>query len=127
MKYLLDTCVFLWFLEQDARLSPDARAILADENNTLGISIISFWEMAIKASIGKLVLPASLSEMAVTASAEAIDIIPITVATTEVLMTLPFHHTDPFDRSIIATSVEGGWTIVTPDALYDGYVIKRLW
>jgi len=83
--------------------------------------------MAIKSSIGKLALPASLSDMQNAASVEAIEIVPVTVATTEVLMTLPFHHTDPFDRSIIATAIDGGWIILTPDSLYDGYAVKRLW
>jgi len=127
LKYLLDTCVFLWFVEGNPRLSADARAILSDDDNVLGVSIITFWEMAIKSSIGKLALPASLSDMQNAASVEAIEIVPVTVATTEVLMTLPFHHTDPFDRSIIATAIDGGWIILTPDSLYDGYAVKRLW
>ena len=127
MKYLLDTCAFLWFVEDNPRLSVDARAIMADDDNELGVSIITFWEMAIKSSLGKLSLPASLREMENVASIEAIEIVPITVTTTEVLMALPFHHTDPFDRSIIAMAIHGGWTILTPDALYDGYAVKRLW
>jgi PIN domain nuclease of toxin-antitoxin system len=57
MKFLLDTHAFLWFILDDAQLSSRARALIVDEQNDIFLSPASYWELAIKISIGKYQLP----------------------------------------------------------------------
>jgi PIN domain nuclease of toxin-antitoxin system len=53
---LLDTHAILWFLWDDERLSPRAKALIEDADNKKLVSIASCWEIAIKAGLGKLFL-----------------------------------------------------------------------
>ena len=57
MRLLLDTHVFLWWVEDAPALSRKARAGIADPENECLLSLVSSWEMAIKLSLGKLKLP----------------------------------------------------------------------
>ena len=57
MKILLDTCTFLWITTGSPQLSSTARRLFEDPNNEVYLSAISAWEMAIKSSLGKLLLP----------------------------------------------------------------------
>ena len=54
MRLLLDTQVFLWFLSDEARVPDDARAAIESASNPVLVSAVSIWEIAIKASIGRL-------------------------------------------------------------------------
>lgn len=56
MKYLIDTHVFIWFIEAAQNFSPVAKSLMLDKNNEIFISIASLWEISIKNSIGKLPL-----------------------------------------------------------------------
>ncbi len=62
MRILLDTHSFLWWIDDDSRLSSTARALISDGNNELYFSAASGWEIAIKARIGKLTLPGNLEQ-----------------------------------------------------------------
>ncbi len=53
MKALLDTHVLLWFLLNDPKLSPRARQVISNPQNEIWISPASYWEIAIKISLGK--------------------------------------------------------------------------
>ena len=128
MKYLLDSHAFFWAATDEARLPAAVRATVADSANTVGVSIVSFWEMAIKASLGKWTLPISLTDLRSFATAEDISIQPITVEITEIVQALPFHHGDPFDRAIVATCIDESWTLISADPAMDDYSdINRLW
>ena len=54
MKLLLDTQVFLWIATDSARLPRDLRTVLRDPFNDLYLSVVSSWEIAVKARSGKL-------------------------------------------------------------------------
>ena len=56
MKLLLDTHTFLWFLEDSARLSSTAKALIEDGSHEVFVSAGSLWEMAIKISLDKLTI-----------------------------------------------------------------------
>jgi PIN domain nuclease of toxin-antitoxin system len=62
MKYIIDTHVFLWIVEDNPQLSTKARAIYLNEDNKILLSMASVWEIAIKSSLKKLELPGSLSD-----------------------------------------------------------------
>ena len=55
MPVLLDTHTFLWWCEDSPELSRKARKVVAEQD--CFVSFASFWEMAIKVSLGKLRLP----------------------------------------------------------------------
>ena len=57
MNLLLDSHVFLWWMADDKRLRKDAKALIADADNSLAVSAATMWEITIKKAIGKLVAP----------------------------------------------------------------------
>lgn len=109
-------------------LSPRARMLIEEPTNEVFLSIASVWEMAIKASLGKLDLSQPfdlfipnqllLNDMT---------LLDITVSHTLRVATLPFHHRDPFDRLLIAQSLVEGMPIISVDGILDAYNVNRLW
>ena len=57
MRILLDTCEFLWLVAGDAKLSPQVISAVRDPQNEVFLSVVSFWEISLKHSLGKLPLP----------------------------------------------------------------------
>ena len=115
MKLLLDTHVLLWFASGDEQLGRKARAAIADPDNTVMVSAVSFWEAAIKVRVGKLDADvASLIENSVGAGFELLDLKP---GHAERLMRLPApaQHRDPFDQLLLAQAAAEGATFVTDD------------
>src|SRR6185295_10505026 len=102
--------------DQPERLSPAALSALEDEANDLLLSVASVWEMQIKIQLGKLKLSLPLKEL-VKNQQETNDLTVLPVALMHVLAldALPLHHNDPFDRLLIAQSIEEAFTIVTAD------------
>jgi len=128
MRLLLDTHTALWLVNEHEKLSSKVTSMLMDEAHELYISIISAWEIAIKASIGKL------SEFAGGSKAflAQIDDMPISILTVtpkhiEIVETLPFHHRDPFDRLIIGTANAENMTILTADENIQRYEVNWVW
>ena len=91
-------------------------------------SVASLWEIAIKFSIGKLILPDSFGNfITLQIQQNNIEILSITLLHLEKVSGSPFHHKDPFDRLIIAQSAVENLPIVSSDAAFDLYEIKRIW
>jgi PIN domain nuclease of toxin-antitoxin system len=128
MNLLLDTHAFLWFIDDNPKLSPTARTLIANADNRIYLSVASLWELAIKISLGKLRL-AQPFEILVPQqlSLNRIDRLDIAVAHAAAVATLPFHHRDPFDRLLIAQAKAEAIPIVSSDAAFDAYPITRLW
>lgn len=127
MKLLLDTHAFLWFVNDDTRLSSGAAALLESENDAL-VSLVSLWEIAIKYSLGKLALPAPYEEfVAQQILVNEIDVLPIQIPHLTIVSRLPFHHNDPFDRLLIAQSMMEDIPLISTDSIFDKYPVKRLW
>ena len=128
MRLLLDTSSFLWFVAGSDRLSGKARELMEDFDNELVLSVASLWEMAIKASIGKLELlrpfdqfiPEKLEE-------NEIDILHISLPHLSEMMALPFHHRDPFDRLIIAQSIFENLPVIACDSIFKNYSADIIW
>ena len=115
MKLLLDTHIFIWWVDQPEKLSPAALSALEDEANELLLSVASVWEMQIKIQLGKLKLSLPLKEL-VKNQQETNDLTVSPVALPHVLAldALPFHHKDPFDRLLIAQCVEDALSSLFP-------------
>ncbi|NOX61551.1 MAG: type II toxin-antitoxin system VapC family toxin [Chloroflexi bacterium] len=125
--YLLDTHIFLWWIDADPRLSPTIRQIMADPDNQLFLSAASVWEMAIKAGLGKLDLEGDLMAFLMKhLRRNAIESMPIQMSHAAHVFRLPLHHRDPFDRLLVAQSQLENMPILTTDRwikLYDVTVI----
>lgn len=126
MTYLLDTHTLIWFLENDPRLPPATRTQI-ETTPTIFISIVSLWEIAIKANIGKLDLSFPFSTIAPNLISLGIAELPITFKDLEIYLSLPLHHRDPFDRILIAQAMNHALTLISQDAQMDAYSIQRLW
>jgi PIN domain nuclease of toxin-antitoxin system len=122
VNLLLDTHVLLWALTDDARLRP-ARDALLDGRNRVVVSAASAWEMAIKASLGRLAAPDDLAEQLEAASFEVLD---VTVEHAMHVATLPAHHGDPFDRILISQAVVERLTLVSADRTLARYEVALL-
>ena len=128
MKYLLDTHVLLWIVEDNPQLSDKVKAIYLEEENEMILSIASVWEIAIKSSLNKLDIPGSLKEFVKKhIRGNNINILPIELSHLYQLEKLPFHHRDPFDRLIIAQGMMADIAVISKDKIFDAYLIKREW
>lgn len=128
MKLLLDTHALLWFLVGDPKLSPAAKAALADSRNERLLAPISLLEIAIKVRLGKLVLSAPFDLLfPAQLTLNRIGLLAMEPQHIEPLTTLPLHHRDPFDRLIAATTLVESLTLVSRDPMFDLYGLIRLW
>lgn len=123
MRLLLDTHVFLWWSDDDRRLTRSARQSI-ERADAVIISVASAWETAIKTAVGKLRLRIPFEE-----AVEINDFgkLPITFAHVAGVSTLPLHHADPFDRILIAQAQAEGLTLVTHDRYFEPYRVPVVW
>jgi len=128
MEYLLNTHSFLWFINGDEQLSEKAKIAIQDPDATKYVSIVSFWEIAIKISLGKIKLDMAYQDLQQHISANGFEILPITFEHTTELTTLDFHHRDPFDRIIIAQALNEQFVLISKDDNFNKYNnLKLLW
>ncbi len=93
MRLLLDKHILLWWLEKSPSLTREARDLIADPENTVFISAITYWELWLKHSLRKLRLPPEFEDAIADGSFEDL---PLTAAHTREVANLPWHHRDPF-------------------------------
>jgi PIN domain nuclease of toxin-antitoxin system len=128
MNILLDRHVFLWFVDDNPRLSDRARAVIEAEDSQPFLSIASLWEMAIKISLGKLTLEQPFETLIPQQLAvNGIGILSLSLEHTAAIAVLPFHHRDPFDRLIAVQAKNEKMPLVSADPVFDSYEIERIW
>jgi PIN domain nuclease of toxin-antitoxin system len=128
MQALLDTNAFLWWVTDDPKLSLKAREAIANPQNVLFFSIISAWEIIIKAQLGKLPLPESPeSYIPNRVSYYGFQVLTVKMSHVLQLWKLDLHHNDPFDRLLIAQSQTENIPIITADAKFSLYPVKLVW
>ncbi|HKE83410.1 MAG TPA: type II toxin-antitoxin system VapC family toxin [Vicinamibacterales bacterium] len=127
MRLLLDTHAFLWFAAGDRRLSRRARAAMEADDAELLVSAASVWEMSIKASVGRLRLPAPVDAYMAEKIAEGYQMAPVTWAHAAAVQQLPFHHRDPFDRLLVAHARVERYRLVTRDRVFRKYGVDIVW
>ncbi|MEO0376074.1 MAG: type II toxin-antitoxin system VapC family toxin [Cyanobacteria bacterium P01_A01_bin.17] len=128
MRLLLDTHAFLWFVLDSPQMSQDALQLIQNPVHDIYISPVSYWEIAIKVSLGKYEIPGSFQDwMEHQLRVNSFDSLPITVAHAAMVSTLPFHHRDPFDRLLCAQTLVEKIPIISTDDVFDLYGVERQW
>jgi PIN domain nuclease of toxin-antitoxin system len=116
MKLLLDTHAWLWILIEPQRIGPQTAALLAEPGHTFLLSVASVWELAIKHAAGRLSLPEPpLEYVRSRTRADGISILAMSVEHVCRAAALERHHTDPFDRVLVAQAEIEDLVIVTHD------------
>jgi PIN domain nuclease of toxin-antitoxin system len=125
--FLLDTHVWLWMLKEPERLPNEVLVIVEDGTQDLLLSAASSWEIAIKHSIGRLHLPSPPSRyIPEQMLATAVQGLGIEHSHALEVAALPPHHSDPFDRMLIAQAIVEHLTILTVDPHFSKYDIATI-
>jgi PIN domain nuclease of toxin-antitoxin system len=119
---LLDTHILLWWLSGHARLKAQARRAIVDAE-LVYVSAVSAWELAIKASLGKLRAP---DDLEVQLRASQFRQLPVSIAHAIAAGNLPRHHGDPFDRMLVAQAALESLTLVTGDERLGAYDVRTM-
>jgi PIN domain nuclease of toxin-antitoxin system len=123
MRLLLDTHTLLWWLEESPILSAEAYEAIAEPDNDVVVSAATVWELEIKRATGKLEAPGPLVRRI---TAEKFEPLPITLEHGASAGKLPLHHSDPFDRMLIAQAQIESLTLVTRDPRFAPYAVMTL-
>jgi PIN domain nuclease of toxin-antitoxin system len=127
MRILLDTHIFLWHVTADSRLSISFRDAIEDPANEVYLSAASIWEAVIKHALGKLPLPQPPAEyLPQQRQAHNIAALPIDEGAFGQLAHLPSLHRDPFDRVLIAQTLQHGLQIASVDPAVLAYGMPHL-
>ena len=133
MKLLLDTCSFLWALHEPPLLSALARQSLQDPAFSVHVSVVTLWEIGLKAGLGKLSFQGvSLENYPALAVKSGWIIHPLSAATAASAGRLPrpTDHRDSFDRLLIWTAIREGFSLVSGDDKFPAYAphgLKICW
>lgn len=119
MRLLLDTHLLLWALYEPAKFSPKARSIILAPDSQCSFSVASIWEIAIKASLGKLAVDAARSRLALLA--DGFEELPVRGTHAAAVAQLPKRHADPFDRLLICQAMVEPMQLLTADDKLVGY------
>ncbi len=125
MRYLLDTHVLLWWLDDASRLRPETRTLFSTASNELLWSAGSTWELAIKSQIGKLRLGEPVQQFVARVMAEQ-NLLPLPIHHSHAarVAELPAIHRDPFDRLLVAQAMVEGVSLITADTQLAAYGIE---
>ena len=128
MRLLLDTHALLWFYLSNEKLSQMAKAAILDPSSEVFVSPASYWEIAIKISLGKYQLNENYSDFIDNAIVKnGFKILAIETSHTAKLLELSFHHKDPFDRLLVAQALVEQLTLVSNEKIFDDYNVPRIW
>lgn len=123
MSLLLDTHILLWWLSDDPLLPAEARGAISSPDNEVMVSAAAVWEIAIQKAVGRLEAPDDLLEALITNDLQTLEI-----KASHALQAggLPPHHSDPFDRIMIAQARAENLTLVSVDERFPQYDVALL-
>jgi PIN domain nuclease of toxin-antitoxin system len=127
VKLLLDTHALLWFVSGDSRLSSTARKAIESPATVNYISVASWWEMAVKCSLGKLYLDDPFDVFLKQRTKEGFRTLSIETNHLPSIISLPFHHRDPFDRLIICQATQEKMPVCSSDEIFHRYDVQIIW
>ncbi len=127
MKLLLDTHVWLWLQTAPERVQPATLGKLEDTRNELLLSAASSWEIAIKYALGRLPLPVEPRDYVESRMAKSgTRGMPVEHRHALQVARLPAHHSDPFDRILVAQAQLEKAVLVSADAQLERYEVDQL-
>jgi PIN domain nuclease of toxin-antitoxin system len=128
LRILIDTCLFLWVVEDSPRIPTGVRADVRNPDNELYLSVVSAWEIGLKNQLGKLPLSRPAQEFVTHFRlAHGIESLPLVEEDVLPLPRLPMNHYDPFDRMLVCQAISQGLTIFTPDPAIRQYPVRSFW
>lgn len=128
MRVLIDTHVFIWYIQNNEKLPSPMFTLINDGRNEIVFSTASIWEMAIKQSTGKLNLGVPYASfIKEQMRLNSIELLPIKLEHIEVVASLPFHHHDPFDRLLISQAMVEDLPVVSVDSAFSSYPVQIIW
>jgi len=128
VRFLLDTCTFLWLVAGSPELSPRARDLFSDPGNEVYLSAASAWEIALKHSLGRLPLPEPPERFVPDQRGHpGIEGLPVDEESALHIGRLPPLHRDPVDRMLVSQAIVHGLAIIGPDPLLSQYPVRTLW
>ena len=128
MRLLLDTCTFLWAVFSPELLTDKAKALFADPDNEVFLSVVSSWEIAVKHSLGRLPLPEPPGEFIPSQrQAHGIESLPLDEEAALHVARLPRLHADPFDRMLASQAIVHGLVLLSPDKQIARYPVRISW
>jgi len=128
VRLLLDTHALLWWADDSPRLPELARQAIGDDDNDVLVSAATAWEITTKHRLGKL--PGAdpiASDIPGAIAAQGFQELPVSVAEAARAGALPGPHRDPFDRMLIAQALARDLVLISNDAAFDRYSVRRLW
>jgi PIN domain nuclease of toxin-antitoxin system len=128
VRVLIDTHIFIWYVQNNDRLPSSITAIINDGRNDILLSIASVWEMAIKQSTGKLNLGTPYASfIAEQMRLNSMELLSVRLEHLDLITTLPLHHRDPFDRLLIAQAIVEDILLISADSVFSLYPVQRMW
>ena len=120
-RYLIDTHILLWWLSNDKKLPKKIDDLIANPSNSIIVSAVTAWEIAIKKSLNKLQAPDNLEEIL---EENNITVLSMSIEHALYVEHLPSIHQDPFDRLLIAQCIIEELIFVTADTIIPKYDIE---
>lgn len=122
-RYLLDTHAFVWWMDGGISLDRKVADILSDPDHEIFVSTASLWELSIKASIGKIILPKGIS-IAQSIQAAGFQLLDIKAGHMEMVAGLKQFHKDPFDHLLVCQAEAENLVLITHDKMMNKYLAK---
>jgi len=128
VRLLLDTHAFIWWVNGNERLSRRARRAIDNDANVIFVSAATAWEITTKYRRGRLDEAVAMApDIAGAIAAQGFEELPITVQEAARAGALPGPHRDPFDRMLIAQALSRDLLLISTDAAFDYYHVRRIW
>lgn len=126
---LLDTHAFIWMAEDDTKMPSSVKNQIEAIDNVF-VSIVSFWEIALKSQKERVFLEVDFNEIEARFALTRFKLLDISIQDTIRIYNLPFYlkdHRDPFDRLLIAQAINRSLPLVSCDSAFDAYPIEKIW
>jgi len=128
VNVLLDTNGWIGFFNGDKRFSALAKQILLDGDTRVYVSVASVWEASIKMGLGKLKLPYDLEmDLPQLFEENEFEVLPISLWQATTVKDLDKIHGDPFDRIQVVQARQLQLNVISRDAVFDHYEVRRIW
>ena len=128
MRYLLDTHTFIWAISEQNKLPTKVKNIISNPDNEILVSALSFWEISLKYSLGKMDIDnIPPDELPIWAKKHGFKIIPLEAETTSTYHKLTAtYHKDPFDRMLIWEALQSNTPLISKDENVEKYQSEGL-